>query len=183
MILSLAGLALLAAIPDILPIGHKSVRHELVLEWDEGQHAGVRFVASPVRGFHGHVVIESGKPFRFSSKYGTRVYVIPASVALPDARERIARDAQYEVLAIPRGEVRSIAVTHALARVRTTLRVARDADGKRQLVVSDEARFDAAGRALGSGSHVVLWVVSGLGLVCLVVLYRRRRRDVPAHAT
>ena len=61
------------AAPDILPPGHKSVRHQLALEIGEGQ-AEAKFVAWPIAGLRGAGLIEPGQPFSFSTKYGTRIY-------------------------------------------------------------------------------------------------------------
>ena len=163
--------------PDILPPGHKDVRHELVLEWgdDCAQHV---FVASPTAGFHGHHEIRRGEPFTFSSKYGTRIYAAPVDAHLPP-RERV-QDTAWPSADVPVREVRSIASGHPLARVETTLRVLQvSAEGIRFEQVS-ERRFDAHGLELGGLDWLPLCVIGAAGAFWLLRLARRNRRTAAA---
>jgi hypothetical protein len=75
---------------DVLLPGMKRVEHRLVLEPSE-LWTGRRIVAAPVRGFGGTHVVEPGVPFAFSTKYGTRLYVVPEAEAIPDDATRAGR--------------------------------------------------------------------------------------------
>ena len=164
--------------PDILPPGHKDVRHELILEWgdDNAQH---RFVASPTAGFHGHVEIRRGEPFTFSSKYGTRIYAAPAGAQLPPAGQRM-QEVTWPSADVPVREVQSIASGHPLARVETKLRVTQvSAEGIRFEQVS-ERRFDAHGLELGGLDWLPLCVFGAAGAFWLLRLERRNRRTAAA---
>lgn len=149
------------AMPDILEPGHKAVRHELVLLWDATDTAHT-FVASPTHGFHGNLPIRRGEPFRFSTKYGTRIHAVPAAATLPDARERL-ENAPWPNSPVPVHEVRSVPNGHPLARVETTLQIVRvTADGIDFERVG-ERRFDAHGHEVGDLDWLPLALIAAGG--------------------
>lgn len=165
-----------SAPPDLILPGHKPVRHEVVLDWKDALGA-YRFVASPTRGFHGHLLIEPGSPFAFSSKYGTRIWALPVGAALPDAAGvAIARDSTWPNARVPVGEIRSVALGHPLARVVTSLRIVEVRDGVLRFERVGERRYDAHGRELGSLDWLPLLVIALGGAAWLMVLDRRRPR-------
>ena len=106
---------------DILLPGHKNVKHELVFEESDlfKEH---RLVAAPIRGFTGVEEVQPGKPFRFSSKYGTRFYLVPKNTELPKF-EREVFD-QWPNAAPPVAEIKSLPVTNPVSMATTTLRFA-----------------------------------------------------------
>lgn len=160
---------------DVLPPGHRGVRHELVLRASDGV-GGPTLVATPVRGFGGVTVLEPGVPFSFSAKYGTRIYALPAGAPVPDDPDAV-RAGALAVGDVPVSEVTSTPLVSPLTRVLTTLRVVSIEDGRVALEVLDERRFGAGGVELHTGLLAgSLALVACAGLVALWRLRRRGRR-------
>lgn len=155
--------ACLLAVParDLIPPGHTDVRHELVLVWDAAA-LPYSFVASPTHGFHGNIRIRAGEPFRFSTKYGTRIHAAPPDAQLPAAKERVANE-PWPAAPVPVREVRSIATGHPLARVETTLRIVRVAGDTIVFERVGERRLDRAGNELGDLDWLPLAVIAAIG--------------------
>jgi hypothetical protein len=177
MSLLLTALLLLPSAPaparDILLPGNRPVTHELSLEIDEG-FAEWRFLASPVAGFRGVTVIESGVPFRFSSKYGTRIYAVPLADEVP---ERCSTEwAEGRPVTLPGvGEINQISVSSPLARVLTKLRVVEVQGAEIRLEEIGEQRFDASGRLIDETMlRVFLIGMAGVGVLGLFLLHRCR---------
>ena len=85
----LIATALTPPLPDLIPAGHHRVKNEVVFV-ESGALASVRLVAAPAAGFGGVEEIVAGRPFPYSRKYGTRVYVVPHDLELsfPDSFQR-----------------------------------------------------------------------------------------------
>jgi hypothetical protein len=159
---------------DVLPPGHRDVRHELVLEAGDAL-GGRRLAVTPVRGFGGVTVIEPGLPFTFSSKYGTRIYLLPSDVPVPDDPDAV-RALALAVGDLPVAEVSSTPVISPLTRVLTTLRVVSIEEGRVVLEVVGERRLGAGGLELRTGLLLATLVfVACAGLAALWVLRRRAR--------
>ena len=170
--------ALASAAParaDLLMPGWRRIEHTLVIERAE-LPAGTRLVAAPTRGFGGMHAIEFGEPFDFSSKYGTRVYLVAAEETLTDRADE-AWKAGHRSTTIPVTQVSSVPLTSPLESVRTTLRLAA-LDGERfeLAVVGEDRRYDAKLATL-----LVGLVLAGIG--ALVWLRRRRRRAAAGEPT
>lgn len=155
--------ACLLAIParDLIPPGHTDVRHELVLVWDSTALPYV-FVASPTHGFHGNVQVRAGEPFRFSTKYRTRILAAPPDARLPAAKERVVNET-WPAAPVPVREVRSVATGHPLARIETTLRVVRVTGDTIVFERVGERRLDAAGNEIGDLDWLPLAVIAAVG--------------------
>lgn len=153
---------------DILLPGHRPVSHKLLIESSE-HWGGKRIVAFPVRGFGGTHLVQPGEPFEFSSKYGTRLYVVTDAEPVPESADA-AWTASHVAAEIPVQEVASVPLVSPLDSIVTTLRI-RTLEGARfeLAVVDEEQRYDPGLIALW-GSVALL---GGLGLVYLI---RRRRR-------
>lgn len=167
-----------AAVPDLLMPGRKAVRHEIEFIWD-ADTVLPRFALSPLRSLHGHAVVRPGQRLRFSSKYGSRLWIVPTGAELPDASESL-RDSGWTSLPLPVRELHSIGVGHPLAQVVTTIRIAPAADGGFVLAVAGERYFDSDGHDLGAWTWMPLVVLSLLGAVWVWVLDRRASRPVAA---
>ena len=76
----MTGTARLCA--DLIPPGNKGVSHKLVFV-DSPLLKSHRLIATPVRGFGGHEEVQPDRPFHFSTKYGTRLYVVPSDFVPP----------------------------------------------------------------------------------------------------
>lgn len=167
-LLSLTG----PARSDVLLPGTKSVSHQLVIE--ESEHwTGKRIVAFPVRGFGGAHVVEPGKPFDFSSKYGTRLYVVPESEPIPESPDP-AWKSSHVAAEIPVSEVSAVPLTSPLESIVTTLRI-RELDGARFAleVVDETKRHDPRLIAFLCAAALL----GGLGLLYSI---RRRKRAAAA---
>ena len=173
--LALLGFAVIGASPlraDVIPPGHKRVEHVLVLS--EALANGEILAAAPTRGFHGVQTVIPGEPFSFSSKYGTRLYALPAGSAIPDDLEAL-RTAAIASADIPVTQVTTVPLLNPLASIVTTLRVTLTPEGGLSVQVLDEERIQVVQERLLS-ILVVLGAVGCLGLVGIVWLVRKRAR-------
>ena len=171
-LLSLATLTPASPSPDIVLPGTRPVEHTLVLE---GDAAGRRLIAAPTRGF-GQVEVRLGEPFRFSSKYGTRLWLFDPALELPARYERERFEQLGDSLGLPR-EISAVPLIHPLGRVQTTLRLSGVAAGQPRLKLVDEQRVTLWGRPTSELALTsALLGVAGVGLVALILLRRRRRR-------
>lgn len=157
-------LCLPASAPDMLLPGHTATKHELVLTWDDAVRE--RFVASPGRRLHGSRLLTRGEPFPFSSKYGTRIYAVPADAVLPDAKATL-RESTWPSAAIPVREVASVRNGYPVTRVLTTLRVAAVRDDGLELEVIDEQRFGMFDLPIVGPIWLPLVLIAGFGFVLL----------------
>jgi len=157
---------------DVLLPGTRPVSHQLVVEPSE-HLTGKRIVAFPVRGFGGTHLVEPGKPFDFSSKYGTRLYVASDAESVPESLEP-AWEASHLAAEIPVSEVSSVLLASPLESIVTTLRISQLDATRFELAVVDEVR-----------RHDRKWIaalcaVALLGWFGLWYLIRRRRRAAAA---
>lgn len=165
---------------DVLPPGHRGAVHELVLVASAAPEGSV-VVAAPTRGFGGVEVVRLGAPFPFSSKYGTRLYVLPGGAAPPDAAA--LREGRHGAgVRIPVAEVASVPLASRVARVETRLRLvaATGADGGYALEVVGETRSDAHGRevagGLGDDARFLLALTVAVETALALLLARRGER-------
>jgi len=168
-----------APLPDLLPPGSKSVRHEFVLEWAAALD-GTRFVLSPGHRT-GHQILTPKEPFRLSRTVRSRLYAVPFDAVLPDRNEWL-REGTWPSCELRVAEVRSIGANHPLTSVLTTLRVVKIENGEIVLERVGEVRRDANGNALGNLDWLPIAGLALLGAAWLWQLDRRRRRQVPPEA-
>jgi hypothetical protein len=159
---------------DILPAGHKSVRHQLVFE-PSPLFAAHRVVAAPTRGFAGVAEIKPGERFSFSSKYGTRIYLVPPATPVESFdREQFQ---QWPSALPPIRELNSVPIWHPLAQVVTTLRLLDVSDAGPTMEVVKSEQFNGSG---GPVSFVPLGLATGgvalVGLAICGIVWRRTRR-------
>lgn len=171
--------------PDVIMPGQKGVTHELVLEWGEDQ-GGVEFWAWPMAGFGAPRQIVRGEPFRFSGKYGTRIYRLAAGESWPDRRNWPNRAQppedflQSHPSGLPCHQIRSVSIMHPLDSLRSVYRVVGAQQGALQFEFVSEQRFDARGNLINAGVLAPLLLV--IALVGLVGLVRIARRPTEAPA-
>ncbi len=173
-ILCIALAALLPRAFDSLPPGTKSVQHSVALTWDSALEA-YDFYLSPIAGFWGIAKVERGEPLRFSSKYGSRIWALPAGTKLDPAAKRI--EGAWPRSPVPVSERKFVSRGKPLASIVTHLAVVAVDEGGLRFEVRGEQRFDAAGREFGSSDFLVLLGVAGLGALLIAFLYRRQRDD------
>lgn len=177
---SLLCLGLILAAPggmDVMVPGHKRVEHRLVLDWNR-EALPFQFVATPTHGFAGVHPIRPGEPFRFSSKYGTKILALPSSMALPTDGRKLDADPSWPKCSIPIAEISSMPATHPVAVIETSLRITKVTDSSIEFESLGERRLDADGRELG-GSHVwpLLLIAIG-GIAGLAYLGTARRNEI-----
>ncbi len=156
---------------DVIIPGEKPVANEMVVT---GGIEGMRLVATPLAGF-GTAEVIPGKPFRFSGKYGTHLYAVPADVALPEDFDRAFYEQQIPASIFPPATP-TVPVASPLARILWTYRVLGIEDGELKLELMDEERFGKAGK-LDEEGNFVGWLVfiGACGFIGLLLVARRRR--------
>ena len=199
---ALAALSAPAA-ADVLAPGTKAVRHELVVEPGPALE-GLALVATPLHGFQPGGPVVPGEPFRFSTKYGTRLYALPAGAPVPSEPEAV-RAAALASADLPLSEETAVPLWSPVARIVTTLRVTsvrlgepepdepdensdpgaiRDSGagadrdrGRIVLEIAGEERLDAAGHPSSPAALLaVLATTAAAGALGVVLLARRRYR-------
>lgn len=145
---------------DLIPPGFKSVEHKLVFV-ESQMLQDHRLVAAPVRGFKGVAEIQAGIPFRFSSKYRTRFYLVPKDMDLPSDFDQ-EQFANWPSVEPPCTEVSVAPLISTVASALTTLRLAGIAsDGSLQIEIVKHQIFDSFGNRAG----MVNFALRTLGLV------------------
>ncbi len=185
----LAAVALLLAVAvpagaDILPDGHKGVRHEIRFEgMDREAFAGVRFVLYPT-DVSGHwLEVAAGKPVAFYHLAGPRLY------AVKDAIPEDEKKRETFFAALPRSEPiglrNTLPESDPRARIATTYRIAA-IDGLAVALEKREEAWDADGERVesGKGSAALPGFLgtSAIAMLLLAASVVRRRRGLAAVA-
>ncbi len=178
LLLALTVLAAPAA-ADIIPAGHHSVRHVLVLE-DDPRLADVTLVLAPVRGFGGTEVLAPGTEQTFSGKYGTRVYALRPGEPVPETPDDLKTKA-FASGAIPVGHTSFVSNSNPTQEMISTIRFdgIEGTDVKLDHVATQRFGVDG-GEVDGPWTMVVMIAVGALGLLLVVLLLRRRRAAADA---
>lgn len=162
----------LQTLADILPPGHRSVVHELVLldgpAWKEWS-----FLAAPVRGFGGVAVLRAGEAFPFSTKYGTRIYAF-AQGEVPPAELTETWKAAHSSAAPPVDEVAFVPVLSSLNRIVHTLSIEEVGAGTLRLALAGDERDHSWPPFL---TWLVLVLLVAAGLLGYLRLRRRRAAE------
>jgi hypothetical protein len=159
---------------DLIPPGTRPIEHTLVFD-DSPWFQQYRIVAAPTLGFAGEVVVQPHVPFRFSSKYGTRLYAVPLEVTPPSDGWFQARDwwSAQRSADLPVAEEKYVPTVSTLESVQTRLAIVDITATTLRVVVVDEDRRHSTWLLLAMG---VLLLGGTYGLWRLV--RRRRRRHV-----
>ena len=179
-LLLLAGL-LTPAWADIIPEGHQSVTHVLVLD-DCALPDDVRFFLAPTRGFGGVHAWLPGMGARFSGKYGTRVYALRAGVEAPETPKELAAAAfaSGKIPVAHESNAPNLDPTHRIVSLVRLTGIEGDTimfeevDTRRYTLVEDGSQVEA----YVFPNFPVLGGVALVGIVLGVLIGRRRR--VPA---
>ncbi len=159
---------------DILLPGHKSVKHQLVFE-DSAAFQQHRLIAAPIAGFSGVEEILPGRPFAFSTKYGTAFYLVPRDQVIPEFdRERFD---QWPHQSPPVTQIRSRPVTSLVASALTTLKFSGlDESGVPIIEQVSHRETDRNGKPANTSRSLLLFgLCAAAGLVlCLLALRRLR---------
>ena len=167
---------------DVVPPGNKSVSHKLVFEASP-LFESHRLIAMPVRGFGGFTEVRPGSPFWFSSKYGTRLYVVPEDYSPP---ERISprEELPFPSCDVPVASVTFVPTFSPVKSILTTLQLTKVGDETIQVAVVDHVEYGSDGKpASWLRSIVPMIAIAAIGLIsCLALWSRRRSRRMLASA-
>ncbi len=156
---------------DVLPAGHKRVNHELVFEDSELLNKQ-RVIAAPIAGFHGVLVVKPGERFSFSSKYGTKFYLVPKDEPLPTDFDPDLFS-KWPNSFPPVQEISSVPWTSSVESALTVLTL--DSISETGLVVSvvGHAENDSTGKPADSGRR---WLIGAAVVIvgCLLCVAARR---------
>lgn len=161
---------------DLIPPGHKSIKHQLVF-LDSPLLTEHRLIAAPVRGFGGFSEVKAGHPFYFSSKYGTKIYAVPKDYQPP------TRYSPGEALPFPHSEpptnsITSVSLLQNTSRIETHCRLVAVTETSLEIEVTEEIRFDELNNVttgglsllgkiaislVGLGGCIALWIVKKFG--------------------
>lgn len=156
---------------DILVPGTKSVQHRLVFE-DSQLFREHRLVAAPVRGFAGVHEVEPGVPIQFSSKYGTRLYLVPAGEELEGRLE--AGKLPWPSCAVPVAQKAAVKLISPVQSVVTTCQLTSIDDGRPVVIEVSTVEFGGDGEPVSSLRFYGLLL--GIAVAGLLLGYGIRRR-------
>ncbi len=162
---------------DLIPPGHKGVTHQLVFV-DSPALAQHRLVAAPIRGLHGAEEVSAGHPFEFSSKYGTRLYLIPEDVMpLPEFDRELY--SQWPSEEPPVGEITSVPMISPVASIVTKVRLVSATSGPPKMELVAEEELDDSRTPVSWKNYLwrpLILVPAGIAILFLTVRILRRRR-------
>ena len=159
---------------DILPPGHRNVDHKMVFEASQALEK-TTLVAAPTAGFGGVCVINPGQKFNFSSKYGTRIYVLPAGVVIPKNFDREVFQ-HWPSARPPRNQIRSVPIVSPISSALTTVRLKEISATGPVVEMVDHVEYDRFGKEV---TFLRIMFFRGipllLGIAICVFLFRRMR--------
>ncbi len=166
---------------DLIPPGHKGVTHQLVFV-DSPALAQHRLVAAPIRGLHGAEEVSAGHPFEFSTKYGTRLYLIPEDVIpLPEYDPELY--AQWPSAEPPVGEITSVPMVSPVASILTKVRLVNATSGPPEMELVVQEELDDSRTPVSWKNYLwrpLLLVPAGIAVLLLTVgILRKRRAATP----
>ena len=155
-------------VADVIPPGHAGVSHKLQFESSELLQEKI-LVAAPTAGFGGAVRIVAGEPFTFSSKYGTRFYLVPAG----EIFDKFDRDrfAKWPSCLPPVSEIKSVPYYNSVRSALTTLRLKEVTEDGPVIEVVSHEEFNSFGYPVQSGSWMALAILPILGVVICGYLF------------
>ena len=161
-------------VADLIPPGHKSVSHKLVFV-DSQLLQSHRVIAMPVRGFGGAEEVKAGHPFRFSSKYGTRLYAVPRDF-VPPKRVSPGKPLPFPSCEVPVTCVTSVPGFSPVASLTSTCKLSKVTADQIRVELIEHVELDAQGRpASMRRSMLPLLVIASVGLLGCLLLWRRAR--------
>ena len=160
---------------DVLPPGHAPVSHKLEFESSQLLKDTV-LVAAPTAGFGGAVRVVAGEPFTFSSKYGTRLYLVPAGETIDNKFDR-ERFKEWPSCQPPVSEIKSVPAYKSVRSALTTLRLKEITEDGPVIEIVSHKEFNRAGNPAQDGSWSTLAALPVLGVaICGYLFWIRTRR-------
>lgn len=163
---------------DLLPPGHKRVTHQLVFAKSPLLETH-RLIAIPTRGFGGHTEVQADRPFRFSTKYGTRLYVVPAEF-VPPAKVFHGEPLPFPSCDIPVHSVTSVPALSPITSIRSTCKLVGVGDQSLEVELVDHTELNDSGQPVSFRNSVLpMLILSAIGLTGCVLVWRRTRTSNP----
>ena len=161
---------------DLIPPGNKAVSHKLVFV-DSPLLQTHRLIAMPVRGFGGHEEVQPNRPFHFSTKYGTRLYVVPRDFE-PPSKVNPGQPLPFPSCDVPVSSTTYVPILSPVASLRSTCKLIAVADDAIQVELVDHVELDASGNpASPLGAVLLMLFISATGLIGCCLIWRRTRRS------
>ena len=159
---------------DLIPPGNKGVSHKLVFV-DSPLLESHRLIATPTRGFGGHEEVRANRPFSFSSKYGTRLYVVPKDFE-PPSKVMFNDPLPFPFCEVPVSCTTYVPVLSPVASLRSTCKLVAVGEDSIQVELVDHVELDSNGQPVTMSSIVVpLVAISATGLIGCCLVWRRTR--------
>lgn len=171
----MTGTARLGA--DLIPPGNKGVSHKLVFV-DSPLLKSHRLIAMPVRGFGGHEEVQPDRPFHFSTKYGTRLYVVPNDF-VPPAKVSFGEPLPFPSCDVPVSSTTYVPILSPVASLRSTYKLIAVGDDTIQVELVDHVELDSNGQPTSLLNTILpMLAIAGTGLIgCCLIRRRARTRN------
>ena len=161
-------------VADMIPPGNKGVSHKLVFV-DSPLLKSHRLIAMPVRGFGGHEEVQPDRPFRFSTKYGTRLYVVPNDF-VPPAKVNRRELLPFPSCDVPVSSTTYVSIFSPIASLRSICKLVAVEDDAIQVELVDHVELNSSGRPVTLPNTVLpMLVISATGLIGCCLIWRRAR--------
>ncbi len=159
---------------DLIPPGSKGVSHKLLFV-DSPPLKSHRLIAMPVRGFGGHEEVQPHRPFHFSTKYGTRLYVVPDDF-IPPAKVIPGEPLPFPSCDVPVSSTTYVPIFSPIASLRSTCKLVAVGDNAIQVELVDHVELNSDGRPASLLNTVLsMLVISATGLIGCYLIWRRAR--------
>ena len=134
-----------------------------------------RLIAMPVRGFGGHEEIQPDRPFHFSTKYGTRLYVVPSDF-VPPAKVSPGELLPFASCDVPVSSTTYVSILSPIASLRSTCKLIAVGDDAIQVELVDHVELDSNGKPASLLNTVLpMLLISATGLIGCCLVWRQAR--------
>lgn len=159
---------------DIIPPGNKKVSHHMVFA-DSPLLQSHRLIAMPVRGFGGFTEVQAGQPFQFSSKYGTRLYVVPSDYH-PPGKVFHGEPLPFPSCEVPVSSTTSVPKFSPVASLRTTCKLIAVGDDSIGVEVIEHVELGSGNQPVTPWQRMLPFVaIAATGLLGCILVWRWNR--------
>jgi hypothetical protein len=167
---------------DLIPPGNKGVSHKLVFV-DSPLLKSHRLIAMPVRGLGGHEEVQPDRPFHFSTKYGTRLYVVPSDF-VPPTKVNPGEPLPFPSCDVPVSSTTYVPILSPIASLRSTCKLIAVGDDAIQVELVDHVELDSNAQPASLLNTVLpMLVISATGLIGCCLVWRRARISTSSAVT
>jgi hypothetical protein len=136
-----------------------------------------RLIAMPVRGFGGHEDVQPNRAFHFSTKYGTRLYVVPDDF-VPPAKVNPGEPLPFPSCDVPVSSMTYVPTYSPIASLRSTCKLVAVGDNAIQVELVSHVELDSNGRPVSLLNTVLpMLAISAIGLLGCCLIWRRSRNS------